>query len=324
MTTIDQRAAVLTELVVTGPWFHSRPRPSRGHKARADTDSHFNGFARAIVCLFGAKAPATLRWMRLGRIASPDGVAFVSIDGDAGDPGEMTAREVAEHPFGTPTFTGRAWPLADVRLLAPILATKVICIGKNYAAHIAEMGDEAPDDPVIFLKPNTAIIGPNVPIRLPANASPVHYEGELAAVIGRPCKDVPAAQAADSILGYTIGNDVSARDQQRADGQWTRAKGHDTFCPVGPWIDTDIDPADLEVRTEVNGEVKQRSRTSLLIHDIGAIVEWISAVMTLLPGDLILTGTPEGVGPIEDGDTVAITVEGVGTLTNPVLRKGKP
>ena len=163
---------------------------------------------------------------------------------------------------------------------------------------------------MIFLKPNTAIIGPNVPIRLPAGASPVHYEGELAAVISRPCKDVTAARAAESILGYTIANDVSARDQQQADGQWTRAKGHDTFCPVGPWIVTDVDPSDLELRTEVNGEVKQDSRTSLMIHGIGAIVEWISAVMTLLPGDLILTGTPAGVGPIEDGDTVSVTHRG--------------
>ncbi|HET9874332.1 MAG TPA: fumarylacetoacetate hydrolase family protein [Mycobacterium sp.] len=264
--------------------------------------------------------------MRLGRIASPDGVAFVSLEGGPDRPGEMTAREIAEHPFGTPTFTGRAWPLADVRLLAPILASKVICIGKNYAAHIAEMGGfekgKAPADPVMFLKPNTAIIGPNVPIQLPANASPVHYEGELAAVISRPCKDVPAGRAAESILGYTIANDVSARDQQQADGQWTRAKGHDTFCPIGPWIATDVDPRDLELRTEVNGVVKQQSRTSLMIHDIGAIVEWVSAVMTLLPGDLILTGTPDGVGPIEHGDTVTVTVEGIGTLTNPVIRKG--
>ncbi|ORV18306.1 fumarylacetoacetate hydrolase family protein [Mycobacterium celatum] len=263
--------------------------------------------------------------MRLGRIASPDGVAFVSIEGEPQDPTGMTAREIAEHPFGTPTFTGRSWPLADVRLLAPMLASKVICVGKNYAAHVAEMGGlgKGPADPVIFLKPNTAIIGPNVPIRLPANASPVHFEGELAAVISRPCKDVSADRAAGSILGYTIANDVTARDQQQSDGQWTRAKGHDTFCPVGPWIVTDVDPSDLELCTEVNGQVKQRSRTSMMIHDVGAIVEWISAVMTLLPGDLILTGTPEGVGPIEDGDTVSITVEGIGTLTNPVVRKGK-
>lgn len=261
--------------------------------------------------------------MRLGRIASPDGVAFVSIEGDLDDPSGMTVREIAEHPFGTPTFTGRSWPLADVRLLAPILASKVVCIGKNYADHIAEMGGEAPADPVIFLKPNTAIIGPNVPIRLPANASPVHFEGELAVVIGRACKDVSASQAADNILGYTIGNDVSARDQQKSDGQWTRAKGHDTFCPIGPWIVTDLDPADLALRTEVNGQIKQDARTSLMIHDVGDIIEWISTVMTLLPGDLILTGTPAGVGPIEDGDTVSVTVEGIGTLTNPVVRKGK-
>lgn len=268
--------------------------------------------------------------MRLGRIASPDGVVFVSIEGEPGDAAGMTAREIAEHPFGAPSFTGRSWPLADVRLLAPILASKVVCVGKNYAAHVSEMTAGAsaapPAHPVIFLKPNTAIIGPGVPIRLPDNASPVHFEGELAAVIGRPCKDVPAAKAADVILGYTIGNDVTARDQQRDDGQWTRAKGHDTFCPVGPWIVTDLDPldpSDLELRTEVNGVVKQRSRTSLMIHDVGSIVAWISGVMTLLPGDLIFTGTPEGVGPIEDGDSVSITIEGIGTLTNPVIRKGK-
>ena len=267
--------------------------------------------------------------MRLGRIASPDGVAFVSVEGDGAD---AVCKEIAEHPFGNPTFTGRSWPLADVRLLAPILASKVICMGKNYEAHAAEMGGAAPEDPVIFLKPNTAIIGPNVPIQLPADANPVHHEGELAIVIGRPCKDVPAARAAENILGYTIANDVSARDQQAKDGQWMRAKGHDTFCPVGPWNVTDHDPSDLEIRTDVahgiagsagESEVRQRSRTSLMIHDIGAIVEWVSAVMTLLPGDLILTGTPEGVGPIEDGDTVSVTVEGIGTLTNPVVRKGK-
>ncbi|GAB5906691.1 MULTISPECIES: fumarylacetoacetate hydrolase family protein [Mycobacteroides] len=258
--------------------------------------------------------------MRLGRIASPDGVAFVSIEGDDGT---ETAREIAEHPFGTPTFTGRQWPLADVRLLAPILASKVVAMGKNYAAHAAEMGGAPPESPVIFIKPNTSIIGPGLPIQLPPSASEVHHEGELAIVIGRPCKDVPASRAAEVILGYTIGNDVSARDHQRADGQWTRAKGHDTFCPLGPWIVTDLDPSDLAIRTEVNGEVRQSSRTSLLLHDVGAIVEWVSAVMTLLPGDVILTGTPEGVGPIVDGDTVSVTIEGIGTLSNPVVRKAK-
>src|ERR1700754_2974674 len=260
--------------------------------------------------------------MRLGRIASPDGVAFVSIEGSSDAP-DAVAKEIAEHPFGNPEFTGRQWPLADVRLLAPILASKVVCIGKNYAAHIEEMGGGSFDDPIIFMKPNTSIVGPNVPIQLPADANPVHFEGELAAVIGRPCKDLPAARVAENILGYTVANDVSARDQQKKDGQWTRAKGHDTFCPVGPWIATDVDPSDLEIRTEVNGEVKQNSRTSNMIHDVGAIVEWISGGMTLLPGDLILTGTPDGVGPIENGDAVSVTIEGIGTLTNPVVRKAK-
>lgn len=258
--------------------------------------------------------------MRLGRVATPDGVAFVSIGTDPEGP----AREIAEHPFGTPTFTGRSWPLSQVRLLAPILASKVVCVGKNYVEHIKEMGGatgSAPEHPVIFLKPNTAIIGPDVPIQLPADSPRVDHEGELAAVIGRPCKDVPAARAAENILGYTIANDVSARDQQQADVQWARAKGHDTFCPVGPWIVTDLDPSDLEIRTDVNGQVRQHSRTSLMIHDVAAIVEWISGVMTLLPGDLILTGTPAGVGPLEDGDVVSITIEGIGTLTNPVARK---
>lgn len=256
--------------------------------------------------------------MRLGRIASPDGVAFVSIDGDGDD---RVVREIAEHPFGTPTFTGRSWPLADVRLLAPILASKVICVGKNYAGHIAEMGGEAPADPVIFLKPNTAIVGPNAPIMLPRNSTEVHYEGELAVVIGRPCKDVPASRASDVILGYTVGNDVTARDHQRHDGQWTRGKGYDTFCPLGPWIETELDPSDLAITTELDGVVKQSSRTSLLLHDIPKLIEWISAVMTLLPGDVVLTGTPEGVGPIVAGQTVSVTVEGIGTLSNPAAEK---
>jgi 2-keto-4-pentenoate hydratase/2-oxohepta-3-ene-1,7-dioic acid hydratase in catechol pathway len=280
--------------------------------AAATDSTHFQMRGAGVIRLSG---------MRLGRIASPDGVAFVSIEGE---PDKEICREVAEQYLSrNPTFTGRSWPLADVRLLAPILAPKVVCMGKNYAAHALEMGGEAPEDPVIFLKPNTAIIGPNVAIQLPADAFPVHHEGELAVVIERPCKDVPAAKAAEVILGYTIANDVSARDQQKKDGQWTRAKGHDTFCPTGPWIETQLDPSELDLRTEVNGEVRQHSNTALLLHDVGAIIEWASAVMTLLPGDLILTGTPEGVGPIEDGDVVSISIEGIGTLSNPVVRKKK-
>ncbi|HLS77317.1 MAG TPA: fumarylacetoacetate hydrolase family protein [Nocardia sp.] len=256
--------------------------------------------------------------MRLGRVASPDGVAFVSIEGE----GEAAvAKEIAEHPFGTPTFTGRSWALADVRLLAPILASKVVCVGKNYAAHAEEMGGSAPEEPVIFIKPNTAIVGPNAPIVYPPSSTRVDYEGELAVVIGRPCKDVPAARAREVILGYTVANDVTARDQQQSDGQWTRGKGYDTFCPLGPWIETEVDPSDLEIRTELDGEVRQRSRTSLLLHDIPKLVEWVSTVMTLLPGDVILTGTPEGVGPMQVGQQVSVTVEGIGTLTNPVAAK---
>ncbi len=261
--------------------------------------------------------------MRLARIASSDGVAFAAIEGDvgasaadAGFSGEARAREIAEHPFGTPEFTGRSWPLDDVRLLAPILASKVVCIGKNYAAHIEEMGGEAPKDPVIFIKPNTSIIGPLSPIKLPRSSQQVDYEGELAVVIGQPCRDVPAARAKDVILGYTVANDVTARDQQRHDGQWTRGKGYDTFCPLGPWIETDFDPSDARIYTELDGVIKQDSRSSLMIHSIGDIVEWISSVMTLLPGDVILTGTPEGVGPITAGQQVSVTVEGIGTLTS--------
>jgi 2-keto-4-pentenoate hydratase/2-oxohepta-3-ene-1,7-dioic acid hydratase in catechol pathway len=243
-------------------------------------------------------------------------VAFATIDGEAGS---EEVREIAEHPFGAEkNVTGRGWPLAETRVLAPILPTKIICIGKNYADHIQEMGGDAPPDPVIFLKPNTAVIGPDVPIKCPASSSEVHFEGELAAVVGTPCKNVSARRAREALLGYTIANDVTARDQQRHDGQWTRAKGHDTFCPLGPWIETELDASDLAISTTLDGATKQSSRTSLLLHDIGAIVEWISTVMTLLPGDTILTGTPAGVGPLAGGQTVAVTVEGIGTLSNPV------
>jgi 2-keto-4-pentenoate hydratase/2-oxohepta-3-ene-1,7-dioic acid hydratase in catechol pathway len=259
--------------------------------------------------------------VRLARIAHADGVAFVALDGEGTDPANLTAAEIAEHPFGTPKLTGRRWPLADVRLLAPILPSKVVCVGKNYADHAREMGGEPPADPVIFMKPSTAVIGPNAAVKLPPESTRVDYEGELALVIGTPCRDVPASRASSVLLGCTIANDVTARDQQQADGQWTRAKGHDTFCPLGPWIDTELNPADLALRTELDGEVKQDSRTSLLLHDVGAVVEWISRVMTLLPGDVILTGTPAGIGPMKAGQSVSVTIEGIGTLTNSVSNR---
>jgi len=256
--------------------------------------------------------------VRIARIAHPGGVAFVTVDGEGDD---LVAREVADHPFGNPTYTGNSWPMADLRVLAPILPSKVICIGKNYAEHVQEMGGEAPANPVMFLKPSTSVIGPNAPIKLPPDSSRVDFEGELAVVIGQPCRDVPAARASSVILGYTIANDVTARDHQKADGQWTRGKGHDTFCPLGPWIETAADPADLAISTSLNGETKQSSRTSMLLHDVPALVEWVSRVMTLLPGDVILTGTPAGVGPMTAGQSVSVTVEGIGTLTNPVEQR---
>ncbi|OLT46268.1 2-hydroxyhepta-2,4-diene-1,7-dioate isomerase [Saccharomonospora sp. CUA-673] len=258
--------------------------------------------------------------MRLARIAHPEGVAFVSVDGD-GDNNDTAAPkvwEIADHPFGTPNYTGRKWPLADVRMLAPILPTKVIAVGRNYADHAREMGNEVPAEPMIFLKPSTTVIGPNAPIRRPKQSEKVDFEGELAVVIGQPVKNVSAAQAMQAVLGYTVANDVSARDFQASDGQWGRAKGFDTFCPIGPWIETELDASDLAISTTVDGVTKQDSRTSELVHKIPELIEFISSVMTLLPGDTILTGTPAGVGPIVAGNEVSVTIEKIGTLTNPV------
>jgi 2-keto-4-pentenoate hydratase/2-oxohepta-3-ene-1,7-dioic acid hydratase in catechol pathway len=239
------------------------------------------------------------------------------------DDGDLMIAQLAGHPFGGREedikLTGIRFPLADVRLLAPILPSKVVCIGKNYADHVKEMGGEAPDDPVIFLKPSTAVCGPGDPIQRPTQLSErVDFEGELAVVIGRLCRQVPANRVAEVVFGYTCANDVTARDLQARDGQWTRAKGFDTFCPIGPWIETDVSPADLELATVLNGEVKQHSRTSLLLHGVQALVMFVSQVMTLLPGDVILTGTPGGIGPMDKGDHVSVTIEGIGTLTNPV------
>jgi 2-keto-4-pentenoate hydratase/2-oxohepta-3-ene-1,7-dioic acid hydratase in catechol pathway len=256
--------------------------------------------------------------VRIARIAHSEGFAYAAL-GEA--EGQDVALEIAEQPFVKPSFSGRRWPLADVRLLAPVLPTKVVCIGKNYADHAREMGGEPPADPVIFIKPSTSVIGPYAAIRLPADSSRVDFEGELAVVIGQPCKDVPAEKASSVIFGYTIGNDVTARDQQQHDGQWTRGKSHDTFCPLGPWVETQLQVDDLALRTELDGEVKQDSRTSLLLHDVPEIIEWITHVMTLLPGDVILTGTPAGVGPMTAGQSVSVTVEGIGTLTNPITPK---
>jgi len=258
--------------------------------------------------------------VRIARFAHDGGVAFGVVEGEPDAPLDaLTVAEVADHPFGPITFTGQRWALPDVRLLAPILPTKVVCVGKNYADHAREMGGEPPERPVLFLKPSTAVIGPDDAIRRPADSERVDYEGELAAVIGRVCRDVPKEKALDAVLGYTCANDVTARDQQKADGQWTRGKGHDSFCPLGPWLQTELDPTDLALRTELDGQVRQDSRTSLMLHDVATLVSYVSHVMTLLPGDVVLTGTPAGIGPMVAGQRVSVTIEGVGTLNNPVV-----
>src|SRR3954449_522922 len=212
--------------------------------------------------------------------------------------------------------------LEDVRLLAPVLPrSKVVGIGRNYAAHAAEMGGDVPAEPLMFIKPNTSVIGPGDPIFYPRQSSEVHFEGELAVVIGRICRDVPVERVADVIQGYTVANDVTARDLQRSDVQFTRAKGFDSFCPLGPWIETELDVSDLRVQTFLNGDVQQDGRTRDMIFDVPALVAHVSSVMTLLPGDVILTGTPEGVGPMQVGDEVEVSISGIGNLTNQVKQR---
>jgi 2-keto-4-pentenoate hydratase/2-oxohepta-3-ene-1,7-dioic acid hydratase in catechol pathway len=258
--------------------------------------------------------------VRIARYAVDGDVSFGVVEGPPdGDVADLVVAQVAGHPFGPVEPTGRVDPVAAVRLLAPVLPSKVICIGKNYADHVAEMGGGATSaDPVMFLKPSTSVVGPGDPVLLPRDSERVDHEAELAVVIGRLCRDVPRERASDVVLGYTCANDVTARDHQQADGQWTRGKGHDTFCPLGPWVETDLDPTDLRVRCEVDEVLRQDGRTKDLIHDVPSLVAWVSAVMTLLPGDVLLTGTPAGVGPLSSGQVVSVEVEGIGTLANPV------
>lgn len=218
--------------------------------------------------------------------------------------------------------TGERVPLADATLLAPVIPrSKVVAVGKNYREHAAEMGGEAPEAPLLFLKPNTSVIGTNDQIVLPRQSSRVEHEGELAVVIGRITKNVRAADYADYVFGYTVANDVTARDLQKADGQWARAKGFDTFCPLGPVIQTEFNAEDASLQTRVNGKVRQDGEISDLVHGIPEIVEYAASVWTLLPGDVILTGTPAGVGPIVNGDTVEVEISGIGVLSNPVVSR---
>lgn len=217
--------------------------------------------------------------------------------------------------------TGHVTTLSDVTLLAPCEPKTIICVGKNYADHVAEMGgskDNLPKEPGLFLKSLQALSNPGDPIPYPSWTSNLHYEGELALVISRKMKDIAEEDAFEYILGYTCACDVTARDKQKADLQWTRGKSADKFCPVGPWLETDLDPSALQVQTKVNGVLKQNGNTRDLIFNIPIILSYISKFLTLEPGDLVLTGTPEGVGPLQVGDTLEITVEGIGTLTNTV------
>ena len=271
------------------------------------------------------------RFVHQGSATAPSGVAWGTVEGPAGAGTEaLTVAAIEGHPFGPLQFTGDRWALPDVRLLSPFLPSKVVALGKNYAEHIREMAGEGslrPEDqarlapsgtPLIFLKPSTSVIGEGDTVRLPTSSNEVHYEGELAVVIGAPARNVSAADALTHVFGYAAANDVTARDQQRSDVQFTRAKGYDSFCPLGPWVETVLDASDLRIVTRVNGEIKQDGRTSQMIHGIAAQIAFVSAIMTLLPGDVLLTGTPAGVGPIVDGDTVSVEIEGIGTLTNPV------
>ena len=225
---------------------------------------------------------------------------------------------------GDPMFSGfdtteERIPLADVKLLAPVIPrSKVVAIGRNYREHAAELGNEAPAEPLLFLKPNTSVVGPGDTIVRPQQSSRVDFEGELAVVIGSIAKNVSEADAASVVFGYTVANDVTARDLQEKDGQWARAKGFDTFCPLGPVIETEFEVASQGIETRVNGEVRQSGRLDEMVHSVASVIAYASAVFTLLPGDVILTGTPAGVGPIMAGDTVEVTVEGIGTLSNPV------
>lgn len=209
-------------------------------------------------------------------------------------------------------------PVENVTLAPPVRPSKIVCVGRNYAAHAAEHNAEVPQEPMLFLKPPSALIGHGATITIPAGIGRVDHEAELAIIIGRQARHITPETALDYILGYTCANDVSARDLQQKDGQWGRAKGFDTFCPLGPWIATDLDSADCMVRAYVNGHLQQASSTASMVFNVPTLLAYISRIMTLLPGDLILTGTPAGVSPLSDGDIVDIEIEGIGRLSNPV------
>jgi 2-keto-4-pentenoate hydratase/2-oxohepta-3-ene-1,7-dioic acid hydratase in catechol pathway len=262
--------------------------------------------------------------MRIVRFTPPAGSALGTDPHFGVLEDETTIRAIASDPLYAGVHKLETTVLLkDVRLLAPVIPrSKVVCIGKNYADHAAEMGSDVPEEPIIFLKPNTSVIGPNDLIQWPSSSERVDHEAELAIVISKICKEVPKERVKDVIFGYTIANDVTARDLQKRDGQWTRGKGFDSFCPLGPWIDTDFQPGDQAITATVDGELKQSAKLSEMIFKVPEIIQFVTNVMTLLPGDVILTGTPAGIGPLNQNGEVAISIAGLGTLTNRVSLRG--
>ncbi len=251
--------------------------------------------------------------MRIGRFLTKNGTHYGVIEGE-------NIKLLAREPFSGIEYTGDTVAMSDVTVLAPCEPSKIVAVGLNYRDHIAEMHDKTPEDPVIFMKPNTAAIAPDERIVRPKDSQRVDYEAEVAAVIGKKLTKVTPEQAREGVLGFTILNDVTARDIQRKDEQWTRGKGYDTFAPFGPHIDTEFDPRKpMRIRAVLNGETKQDSTTNLMIHDPYVLIAFITRGMTLLPGDVVTTGTPSGVGPMQDGDVIEVIVEGIGTLRNGVI-----
>jgi 2-keto-4-pentenoate hydratase/2-oxohepta-3-ene-1,7-dioic acid hydratase in catechol pathway len=252
--------------------------------------------------------------VRLVRFRHGDRIATGAIQ-----PGEDAIQVLRGTFFEDPLPTGEILPVDDVWLLAPVLPSKLICVGKNFAAHAAEFDSEVPEEPLLFLKPSTSVLGPGDSIKLLPISKRIDYEGELAVVFGRLSKDVRSEDAAKVILGYTCANDVTLRDLQRMDDQWARAKGFDGSCPLGPWIETEVDPNDVFVQTRLNGEVVQHASTEEMNFGVATLVEYITSFMTMLPGDVLLTGTPAGVGKLSAGDVVEVEVDGVGALRNEVI-----
>ena len=250
--------------------------------------------------------------MRLCRFRHGDRIATGLLQGDYVLPLRGTF-------FEDPVPTGEEVPLDAVRLLAPVLPSKIVAVGRNYADHAEELGNPMPEEPMIFLKPSTSVIGPGDDIPYPGQSTRVDHEAELAVVVGRLARRVPVEEVGKFVLGYTCANDVTARDLQDRDGQWTRAKSFDGFCPLGPWVETELNPLDLAVECRVNGDTRQAGRTSQIAFGPAELIEFVSHVMTLLPGDVVLTGTPAGVGPLQVGDRVEVEVEGIGVLQNGVV-----